>query len=293
MRGNIASKKWDTVVLQGQSDEPLPPSKSKNGNPVSWQTYINQIVEYITFGKGSSTTEAAIFGDLAKCTRSTTATPPGAGFNTASCNTAREIPDNLNVNPNAKIYLYQTWARPDMVEPHKCTAVDVTTLDGAPKVDPTCSSGSNGNAATGQNTVYYTSKTQTPDNLRDMTYDMRDAFKAVAAANSKITKIAPVGEAFQRTVDNNLAKGSGFYNNQGTYDTTGNLMDLWWLDRTHPSASGSYLAALVLFGTITGLEPTMFGASDDVAEKLGITPVNAAALQRMASETIAAAKATP
>jgi len=180
--------------------------------------------------------------------------------------------------------------RPDMVEPHLCTAADITTTNGAPKVDPTCASGANGSAVTGQNTIYYTGKSQTTDNLRDMTNDMRDAFKSLATSNSKIKGIAPVGEAFQRTVDNGLAKGTGFYNAQGTYDVGGNPVDLWWIDRTHPSVYGSYLAALVLFGTITGVNPTTLGATDAVAAELGISPTNAASLQRMAADTIAANK---
>ena len=290
LRGNIASNKWNVVVLQAQSDEPLSPAKAKNGNPVSWRTYVNKIVDYITVGKGGSTTEADIFGGLANCTTAVTATVPGPGLSSGNCTTVRDIPNNANANPDARIYLYQTWARPDMVEPHLCTAAALTTMNGAPKVDPTCSTGANGSAATGQNTIYYTSKAQTADNLRDMTNDMRDAFKSLATSNPKIKGVAPVGEAFQRTVDNGLAKASGFYNAQGTYDTGGNPVDLWWIDRTHPSVYGSYLAALVLFGTITGVNPTTLGSTDAVAAELGISPTNAASLQRMAAETIAASK---
>ena len=261
-----------------------------NGNPVSWRTYVNKIVDYVTVGKGGITTEADIFGGLTNCTAATTAATPGPGLSAGNCTNARDIPTNANANPDARVYLYQTWARPDMVEPHLCTAADLTTMNGAPKVDPTCSSGSNGSAVTGQNNLFYTSKVQTADNLRDMTNDMRDAFKALAASNSKIKGIAPVGEAFQRTVDNNLAKGTGFYNAQGTYDAGGNPVDLWWIDRTHPSVYGSYLAALVLFGTVTGLNPTTLGSADAVAAELGISPSIAASLQRMASETISANK---
>jgi len=47
---------------------------------------------------------------------------------------------------------------------------------------------------------------------------------------------------------------------------------------------------LVLFGTITGVNPTTLGATDAVAAELGISPTNAASLQRMAADTIAASK---
>jgi hypothetical protein len=161
MRGNIASKKWDVVVLQGQSDEPLPPTKSKNGNPMSFKTYANQIEQYVHSGVGSTTTEATIFGGLSNCTAATTATPAGPGLSTTNCNTSRVIGTNTFANPGAKVYLMQTWARPDMVEAHKCTIADKNTLNGAPIVDSTCSSGANGSATTGQNTLYYTAKSTT------------------------------------------------------------------------------------------------------------------------------------
>src|SRR5260370_42597280 len=105
-----------------------------------------------------------------------------------------------------------------MGEGHKCTAPDVTTTDGAPIVDPTCAAGSNGSSTTGQNTLYYTSKSTTAANLSDMTTDLHNAFYGKAASNPNFTGVAPVGDAFQRAVDGGFAKGSGFYQVDGTYD---------------------------------------------------------------------------
>src|SRR5262249_10411786 len=149
---------------------------SKNGNFVSFSTYLNLIEQYIHVGSGMTTTEADIFGSLANCTAATTANPPGPGLSAANCNATRVIPANVNASANASVYLFESWARPDMVEAHKCTMPDVTTTNGAPIIDPGCSSGTNGSATTGQNTIYYTSKASTAANLRDMTTDLHDIF---------------------------------------------------------------------------------------------------------------------
>jgi hypothetical protein len=288
LRANMAREKWDVVVLQGQSDEPLSPAKAKNGNPVSFKTYANLIEDYIHSGTGSTTTEAAIFGGLANCTAAVTAAVPGPGLSTTNCNTSRVIPTNANANPNAKVYLMQTWARPDMVEAHKCTIADKSTLNGAPIVDPTCSAGANGSTSTGFNTLYYTSKATTAENLKDMTTDMATVFYGLADTNKKFAGVVPVGNAFQRAVDAKVAKSSNFYKADGTYDESGSQMNLWWIDRTHASVFGSYLSALVSFGTISGRNPTSFGATEKAAKDLGIAPSDAVILQNIAAESLIA-----
>jgi len=198
LRANIAREKWGMVVLQGQSDESLSPAKSKNGNPVSFKNDANLIAQYVHTGMGVTTTEAEIFGGLPNCTAEVTAAVPGPGLSTANCNTSRVIPANTNANPSAKVYLMQTWARPDMVEAHKCTIANKNSLDGAPIVDPTCSAGSNGGAITGLNNLYDTSKATTPENLKDMAADMSAVFYGLAESNKKFAGIVPVDNACQR-----------------------------------------------------------------------------------------------
>lgn len=293
LRGNIASKKWDVVVLQGQSDEPLPRAKSKNGNPVSFTTYANQIAQYIHSGDGGAVTEAGIFGSLANCTAAVTATPPGAGLTANTCNTSRTIPVNVFANPQAKIYLMQTWARPDMVEAHKCVDDDKSTMNGAPMVDPTCGNGSNGSATTGMNNLYYTAKATTQQNLADMTADLYSAFTSLAgvkrlSGEARYAGVLPVGNAFQQGVNSGAVKGSGFYKADGTYDASGTKMNLWFLDNTHASVYGYYLSALVSFGMITGLDPSRFGGLDRAAADLAITRDEAKILQGIAKDTLVA-----
>lgn len=294
LRGNIASKKWDVVVLQGQSDEPLPRTKSKNGNPVSFNTYASVIQQYVHSGAGGTTTESIIFGSNANCRAGVTATVAGPGLSNGNCNTVRNIQTNTFANPDAKVYLMQTWARPDMVEAHKCTAADQTKLNGAPKVDPSCDAGGNGSTTTGMNNLFYTSKTTTTANLADMTADMHNTFNSLAATTTttgqlRFAGVVPVGNAFQHAVNSTVVKGSGFYKPDGTYDDSSSLMNLWWIDSTHASVYGSYLSALVSFGRITGLDPARFGGTEKAAMDLSISPANAMTLQRMAKETLVAA----
>jgi ribose/xylose/arabinose/galactoside ABC-type transport system permease subunit len=65
-------------------------------------------------------------------------------------------------------------------------------------------------------------------------------------------------------------------------------MNLWWFDRTHASVYGSYLSALVSFGTISGRNPTAFGANEKAAKDLGISQNDAVLLQNIAAETLVA-----
>ena len=60
-------------------------------------------------------------------------------------------------------------------------------------------------------------------------------------------------------------------------------MDLWWKDYLHASKYGSYLDALIQFGTIPDLDPATLGANEIAARDLGISAADAATLQRIAS----------
>ena len=283
LRENVALEKWDVVVLQEQSDAPLPAGKGKNAKVEQFNAYADQFERFVHAGDVTGPdgyyTEAELFGSLAAC--------KAAGLSTGACNTQRFVAANANANPAARVYLEQTWARPDMVEPHLCTAPDETTTDGAPVVDATCSNGSNGSVVTGQNTLYYTAKPTTGANLADMTTDLHNAFFGKAASNAGFAGVAAVGDAFQRAVNEGVAKGSGFYKADGTYDESASApVNLWWLDRTHPSKYGAYLSALVLFQTITGRNALSLGGNETAAAELGIGSDVAVQLQRIAQATV-------
>lgn len=270
LRGNVASQKWDTVVLQEQSDAALPAGKGKNANLATFNAYADQFERFIHNGAAQSYKETALFGSLAACM--------ATGLSSGSCNTTRNIAANPNASANTKVYLEQSWARPDMVEAHKITTPDLATSDGRPIVDTS--------AAGGNATLYYNS-------LADMTSDLHDSFYAKAVSNPGFAGVVPVGDAFQRAVDQGLAQGSGFYNAGGTFAETAGALNLWWLDRTHASKYGSYLSALTLFGSITGQDPLSLGLGEQSAIDLGIDATTARTLQRVASQQLGFTTAVP
>ncbi len=280
LRGNIASRKWDVVLLQEQSDAALPAGRGANANIPQFSAYADKIEKYVHVGAGETYTERAmyqaIYGGNAGCL---------AALGTATCanTTPRVIPANPNANPLAKVYLTQTWARPDMVFPHLATVADAnypTVPDGRPIVDTSNPLFPNGFP----DTLYYAA-----EGLAAMTADLGSVIRAKAAANQGYAGVAPVGDAFQRALDQGAAKSSGFYATSGEYapDDPKDPPNLWWIDYLHASKYGSYLSALVLFGTVTGIDPWSFGASEVAASDLGIAPHDALALQRVASEQLA------
>jgi hypothetical protein len=268
LRGNVASKVWNTVVLQEQSDAPLPTGRGKNANLPQFNAYADKFENFIHDGAAQTYTEAQLFGGLAGC--------QATGLSTTSCNIVRDIPQNPNASAATKVYLTETWARPDMVFAHKITTPDPTTPDGRPIVD---TSSAGGNA-----TLYYSS-------LAGMTADLHSSFAAKASTNPGFAGVVPVGDAFQLAVNLGLVKTGGFFDANGVYvpNQPGDPMNLWWDDYLHASKYGSYLDALVQFGTITGLDPLLLGANEQAAADLGISAADALTLERVASQELAIA----
>ena len=171
------------------------------------------------------------------------------------------IPANPNANAATDVYLYETWARPNMVagalvaNTNDTTGAVTTTTTTAPE--------------------YYLS-------LEAMTADLRAAYEGLAAANPIFAGVAPVGAAFLRAVQDGTATRDPYAPDAGT----DGKVDLWWDDNLHASNYGSYLSALTLFGTLTGLDPRSLGAAEHAAADLGITQAEAAALQGVAAATL-------
>jgi hypothetical protein len=281
LRGNIAARKWDVVILQEQSDAPLPVGRGANANIPQFSAYADKIERFIHVGAAETYTEramyTAIYGNTAGCV--------AAGATQAQCtnNLARVIPANPNANPGARVYLTQTWARPDMVFPHLATVADANypaVPDGRPIVDTTNPAFPNGF----QETLYYAFD----GGLAAMTADLHAVFQAKLVANPGFAGVIPAGDAFQRALNQGIAKSSGFYDASGVYapDLPQDGLNLWWIDYLHASKYGSYLSALVLFGTVTGIDPWSLGASEKAAADLGISPGDAVRLQHVASEQL-------
>ena len=176
LRGNIASQQWDAVILQDLSDEPLPAGRGANANLPYFNAYVDKIEAWAHVGAAESYTESLLFGGSAAACQSITGASAGA------CNTVRNIsPANVNARPGAEIFLYETWARPDMIAPHG---------------------------------LFYTAA----EGLEAMTADFHDAYFGRAAANPNIAAVSPVGDAFLRAVQDGVAMRDPYAPEPGTID---------------------------------------------------------------------------
>ncbi|MEO6663109.1 MAG: PEP-CTERM sorting domain-containing protein, partial [Rubrivivax sp.] len=265
LRGNIASQTWGKVVLQEQSDESLPRQPGLNSNPDWFLNYVNKTENFVHQGLADSYRERDFFQGATAADR-TTACQAATGASATSCNTVRNIPANPNANASTQVYLYETWARPNLVD-----GAFVTTTD----------------PATGAVTRTGTPAATFYNSLGAMTADLRAAAAAAAAlaradGSGGLAGISPVGESFQRAIDQGLATADFWSPNA----STDGLLDLWFDDGTHASVLGSYLSALTLFGTLTGVDPLSLGAAEIAAADLGISSADARVLQRLASEQL-------
>jgi VCBS repeat-containing protein len=198
------------------------------------------------------------------------AKPDLASFNTYAVKLAQyattgsadgAIPANPHANAATDVYLYETWARPNLV-----TGALVATTD----------------PSTGAITNTGTTAAEYYGSLEDMTADLRAAYEGLAAANPLFKGVAPVGAAFLAAVQDGVAIRDPYTTPPGT----DGKVDLWWDDNLHASKYGSYLSALTLFGTITGVDPRSLGEADKAAADLGIDAATAGALQTVAAATL-------
>ena len=144
LRVNMTKRKWDVVVLQGNSTEAV---ARAGGNPAQFRAFVNKIEEYIHVGAAHSFRESQLY--------------PGGS------NTRRDIPANPNADPNTKVYLYQTWTRPDL--------------------------------------AYLPESEYFGEPLETMAYEIRDSYALAAAQNPNIAGVIPSGEAFLRAVQEGVA----------------------------------------------------------------------------------------
>jgi hypothetical protein len=244
LRGNIASQRFDAIVLQDLSDEPLPAGRGANANLPYFHAYVDKIERWIHQGNAEAYTETQLFGggDIATCRAVT-------GASESACETVRTVPNaNPHARPQTEVYLYQTWARPDMIAPH----------------------------GTNINGTFYSAT----EGLEAMTADFHASYFGRAAANPGIEDVSRVGDAFLRAVQDGVAMRDPYVPEAGK-------VNLWHTDFFHPSKYGSYLSALVHFATLTGLNPLALGPGEQAAVDLGIASTTAVQLQRVAQATVA------
>jgi hypothetical protein len=256
LQSNLRAQSWDKVVLQEQSDEALSPRTvggvSLASNFLSFRAYADLIEDYIHRGTALSYRERDI--DIA-----------------STSTVVRNVAANPNANAAAQIYLQQTWARPNLIN-----APGATTI----------------NPITGNATYSGAPATSFFASLEAMTTELRANYAlgaqfAAADGTGGFTDVVDVGDAFLRAVTSGVATRNMYASDA----LTDGLIDLWFNDGTHASTHGSYLSALTLFGSLTGLDPIMFGASETAARDLGISSRDALALQRVASDQFRASNA--
>jgi hypothetical protein len=113
-----------------------------------------------------------------------------------------------------------------------------------------------------------------------MADDLERADAAAILASRDIGGTAPVGEAWVRAIDQGLA-------DPNPYDGVAyGKIDLWTWDHYHASAYGYYLAALTIFGRVTGVDPRTLGPRERAADELGFSGTTTVALQRIAAEAL-------
>lgn len=262
LRGNIATQRWDKMVLQELSDGPLPLGTTPNASPALFREYATRLAEYARTQSAARPVfrERQVFGGTnAACVAAT-------GLGTGACSMERgPIPGNPNTNPDTEVFLYQTWARQNLIAGGLVTETD----DDTGEVTRT------GATITGPYAA--------ADGLERMTQDLVDAYYGLYQSRTDLfAGVAPVGEAFLRAVQEGIATRNLYADDA----LTDGLIDLWFDDGTHASKWGSYLSGLTLFGTITGLDPRRFGGSERAAADLGITPGEALLLQQIAAATV-------
>ena len=118
-----------------------------------------------------------------------------------------------------------------------------------------------------------------------MAADLAAASVLALKAAPEISMVFPVGTAWGRAMREGIA-------DPNPYDGVDyGKVSLWTWDQYHASTEGYYLEALVIFGEVTGIDPTTLGATEAAAAELGMSPVVTKALQTVAEEELVAARA--
>ncbi len=115
--------------------------------------------------------------------------------------------------------------------------------------------------------------------------DVAAADEQALAASHDLHLRVPVGGAFNRAIREGVA-------DENPYDGIDpGKVNLWASDNHHASTPGIYLAALMIFGKVTGIDPLSLGPREHAASRLGLSQDLARSLQHIASEELAEQKA--
>lgn len=115
-----------------------------------------------------------------------------------------------------------------------------------------------------------------------MTRDVRAAYDE-AAKHAAVKGVIPVGESWLRAMQAGVA-------DPNPYDgIEAGKLNLWTYDSYHASTHGYYLQALVIFGTLTGLDPRSLGDGECSGYELGMSRAEVRSLQQVAFDQLGSA----
>jgi len=115
-----------------------------------------------------------------------------------------------------------------------------------------------------------------------MAEDLEAASRQAVADESGLHALVPVGSAWNRAMREGLA-------DPDPYDGTAfGQVSLWAWDQYHASAEGYYLEALMVFGTVSGLDPHILDGRERAADDLGLDPNVATRLRAIAAAELKA-----
>lgn len=122
--------------------------------------------------------------------------------------------------------------------------------------------------------------------VETMTKDVRAAYD-LAAQGAGIKTIIPVGESWLRAMQSGVADAN-------PYDgIEAGKLNLWTYDSYHASTHGYYLQALVIFGSLTGLDPRSLTDAECSAYELGMSRTETRSLQQVAFDQLGTMVKTP
>ena len=118
--------------------------------------------------------------------------------------------------------------------------------------------------------------------ITQMADDLFAFTRRAVADDPELHAVVPVGSAWNRAIRVGLA-------DPNPYDGTAfGQVSLWTWDQYHASAEGYYLEALIVFGTVTGLDPRTLDGKDRAADDLGLNPKVATQLREVAAAELSA-----
>ena len=118
--------------------------------------------------------------------------------------------------------------------------------------------------------------------IEAMARDLRAGYDKAEAATPGLRPIIPVGDAWIRAIQTGVADAN-------PYDgIDAGKVDLWTWDHYHASTYGYYLETMVVFGSVTGLDPRSLGENECSGYELGLSRPQVMALEQVAFDQLVA-----